>query len=323
MRNNGQPSRLEGVLGIWKPAGWTSHDVVAKARRILRVKRIGHTGTLDPAVTGVLPICIGRATRMVEYLQEKPKAYEAVLRFGIATDTQDLDGEVVERADASHLTEERIRDAALSFVGDIEQVPPMVSAVKVGGKRLYELARQGVTVERKPRPVTIHRLDVLRIDASGPYPEIGFSVRCSKGTYIRTLCVDIGRKLGVPAVMASLVRTESAGLTASDCVTIEQLAELQAEGRLAERLIAADRLLGEMPDAQAPELPAMHALQGKPVAAGRLRPKPDKPGLWRLYREADGAFLGLFEKPEGDSLLRPVKVFHPSEDEGRQTTGQR
>ncbi|MBB6732899.1 tRNA pseudouridine(55) synthase TruB [Cohnella zeiphila] len=314
MRLEDQTAVPEGVLGIWKPAGWTSHDVVAKARRILRVKRIGHTGTLDPAVTGVLPICIGRATRMVEYLQEKPKAYEAVLRFGIGTDTQDLDGEVLEQREVTDLTEEQIREAALSFVGNIRQVPPMVSAVKQDGKRLYELARQGVTVEREARPVTIHRLDVLRIDAAGPYPEIGFSVRCSKGTYIRTLCVDIGRKLGVPAVMAALVRTESAGLTAADCVTLEELAELKESGRLADRLIAADRLLDELPSAAAPEQPAVHALQGKTLPVGRLRPVPEQTGLWRLYREADSVFLGLFEKRETDDVLRPVKVFHPSEE---------
>jgi tRNA pseudouridine55 synthase len=188
----------------------------------------------------------------------------------------------------------------------------MVSAVKVDGKRLYELARQGVTVEREARPVTIHRLDVLRVEAAGPHPELGFSVRCSKGTYIRTLCVDIGRKLGVPAVMAGLVRTESAGLTAADCVTLEQLAELQESGRLAERLIPADRLLDELPSALAPEQPAIHALQGKSLAADRLKPAPDRAGLWRLYREADDAFLGLFERSGEEGDLRPVKVFHPS-----------
>ncbi len=306
----------EGVLGIWKPAGWTSHDVVAKARRILRVKRIGHTGTLDPAVTGVLPICIGRATRMVEYLQEMPKTYEALLRFGIATDTEDIGGEVVERRDASHLTEADIRAAALSFVGDIEQVPPMVSAVKVDGKRLYDLARQGVTVERKPRPVTIHGIEILACVAEGPHPELRFSVTCSKGTYIRTLCVDIGRRLGVPAVMAELTRTVSAGLTKADCLTLEEMAELQERGALAEKLLEADKLLGFMPAAKASAKASQHALQGKPVPGEWLVPPPDGTGLWRLYREEDEAFLGLFEPVPGAGSLRPVKVFHPSEAAG-------
>lgn len=304
---------MEGVLAIWKPAGWTSHDVVAKARRILRIKRIGHTGTLDPAVTGVLPICIGRATRMVEYLQEMPKTYEALLRFGIATDTEDAGGEVIERMDASHLTEEQIRDAALSFVGGIEQIPPMVSAVKVDGKRLYELARQGVTVERKPRPVTIHRIDIQRVDAAIEHPELRFSVTCSKGTFIRTLCVDIGRKLGVPAVMAELTRTSSAGLAREDSVTLEELEELQARGEAAGKLLAADELLIDIPRTSAGIREAEHALQGKPIPKRMLDPAPDEAGLWRLYREEDGAFLGLFELAAGEEAVRPVKVFHPSE----------
>ncbi|WP_035154279.1 tRNA pseudouridine(55) synthase TruB [Cohnella thermotolerans] len=308
---------LEGVLAVWKPAGWTSHDVVAKARRILRIRRIGHTGTLDPAVTGVLPVCVGRATRMVEYLQEMPKTYEALLRFGIATDTEDAGGEVIERTDASHLTEEAIRAAALSFVGDILQVPPMVSAVKVDGKRLYELARQGVTVERQARPVTIHAIRVLSVKAEGPHPELRFSVTCSKGTYIRTLCVDIGRKLGVPAVMAELVRTESAGLTQADCLTLEQIEQLQSRNELAQRLLAADALLDFLPRTAADAKEALHALQGKPLPCAALKPAPfGSGGLWRVYRAEDEAFLGLFEEEPEEGRLRPVKVFHPPEPRG-------
>ncbi|THF81221.1 tRNA pseudouridine(55) synthase TruB [Cohnella fermenti] len=305
----------EGVLGIWKPAGWTSHDVVAKARRIVGVKRIGHTGTLDPAVTGVLPICVGRATRMVEYLQEMPKTYEATLRFGIATDTEDAEGDIIETADVSHLTEAQIRDAVLAFVGDIVQIPPMVSAVKVNGKRLYELAREGVTVERQARPVTIHGIDLLQIDVSKPQPEVRFSVRCSKGTYIRTLCVDIGRKLGVPAVMAGLIRTVSAGLTQEDCVTLEELEELKREGRLAERFVPADEMLG-FPRTEAGEREAIFALQGKTLAGADLLPPPDREGIWRLYRGSDDVFLGLFDSDPARGTLRPLKVFHPSEQNG-------
>lgn len=303
---------IEGVLAIWKPAGFTSHDVVAKARRILRERRIGHTGTLDPAVTGVLPLCIGRATRFVEYLQERPKTYEATLRFGMATDTEDLTGNVVEEADASFLTEEAIADAARSFVGDIDQVPPMVSAVKMNGKRLYELAREGVVVERPSRRVTIYELNVLRVSTEGPYPTVTFNVTCSKGTYIRTLCVDIGKKLGVPAVMAELVRTESAGLGREHCVTLEELQELKDRGHLGEKLLAADELLADIPRAVVGEPEATHALQGKAIGVGRLQPCPDREGLWRLYR-SDGVFLGLFEADESLRAIRPVKVFHPSD----------
>jgi tRNA pseudouridine55 synthase len=301
----------DGVLAVWKPAGWTSHDVVAKARRLLGVRRIGHTGTLDPAVTGVLPLCVGRSTRFVEYLQDMPKTYEAVLRFGIATDTEDLTGVILEEADASDLTEERIRDVVLSFLGDIEQVPPMVSAVKVDGKRLYELARQGVTVERKPRKATIHAIEIGEVRAGVRHPEVRFTVRCSKGTYIRTLCADIGRALGVPAAMASLVRTESAGLSRKDCVTLEEIPELIREGALASRIRPAHRLLAHMPLTVAGWTEARHAVQGKPIPAGRLRPVPRQPGKWLIERE-DGSCLGIFRLEEGSDQLRAVKVFPPA-----------
>lgn len=305
---------VEGVIAIWKPAGYTSHDVVAKARRILRERRIGHTGTLDPAVTGVLPLCVGRATRFVEYLQELPKTYEATLRFGLATDTEDMTGNVIEEKDATFLTEEAIVRAARSFVGEIDQVPPMVSAVKMNGKRLYELAREGIVVERPARRVTIHELNVLEVDVAGPHPTLRFSVACSKGTYIRTLCVDIGKKLGVPAVMAELVRTESAGLGQAHCVTLEELAELREQGRLGEKLIAGDSML-KLPSAIVDEPEATYVLQGKAIAAERLKPPPDRDGLWKLYRK-DGAFLGLFDAENGARKVRPVKVFHPADDQG-------
>ncbi len=304
----------EGVLAIWKPAGWTSHDVVAKARRLLRERRIGHTGTLDPAVTGVLPLCVGRATRMVEYLQEAPKTYRAKLRFGLATDTEDLSGEVTERKDASFLTEPMIREAALSFVGEIDQIPPMVSAVKVDGKRLYELARQGITIERKSRRVTIHRLIIEEVATGTDEPELTFTVTCSKGTYIRTLCVDIGRKLGVPAVMAELVRTESAGIQREQCVTLEDIPALIEKGELGDKLLAADQLLAHFPSAVAAASEARHALQGKEIRAAKLRPAPDRQGLWKLYR-SDGVFLGLFSADETAEWIRPVKVFHPPENQ--------
>jgi tRNA pseudouridine55 synthase len=308
---------IDGVLAVWKPAGWTSHDVVAKVRGILRIRRIGHTGTLDPAVTGVLPLCIGRATRLVEYLQEMPKTYEATLRFGFATDTEDLSGHVVEQQDASFLTEQQIVDAANSFAGEIEQIPPMVSAVKVGGKRLYELARQGVTVERAARRVRIHEINVLDVKVNDAHPELKFSVTCSKGTYIRTLCVDIGRKLGVPAVMAELVRTESAGIRREQTVTLDEIAVLQTEGRLTDKLMEADKLLTELPSVVAEHPESMYALQGKAILAKRLQPPPVTEGLCKLYR-ADGIFLGLFTVDGSMETVRPVKVFHPSE--GQEST---
>ncbi|WP_256761329.1 tRNA pseudouridine(55) synthase TruB [Cohnella sp. WQ 127256] len=304
-----QDNNWEGVLAVWKPAGWTSHDVVAKARGILRVRRIGHTGTLDPAVTGVLPLCIGRSTRFVEYLQEMPKTYKATLRFGLATDTEDLSGNVIDQKDASFLTASMMVEAALSFIGEIDQIPPMVSAVKIDGKRLYELARQGITVERPSRRVNIHGMDILDVLVEGEQRELTFSVTCSKGTYIRTLCVDIGRKLKVPAVMTELVRTESAGIKQEHCVTLEQISELIAQGKLGDKLLVPDALLTGIQAATAAYPESLHALQGKGIEAGKLQPPPDKVGLLKLYR-ADGVFLGLFSVDDNREIVRPVKVFH-------------
>ncbi|UUZ85968.1 tRNA pseudouridine(55) synthase TruB [Paenibacillus sp. P26] len=225
---------LEGILPIWKPKGFTSHDVVAKVRRILKIKRIGHTGTLDPQVTGVLPLCIGRATRLVEYIQDLPKAYEAELILGFSTDTEDLGGTVTERQERVKelLTADRVEAALAGFTGVIEQVPPMYSAVKVDGKRLYELAREGTVIERKARKVTIYAIELLQSDWSSDYPRVRFRVQCSKGTYIRTLCVDIGRSLGVPAVMGELVRISTGNIGPESCLTLEQVEELQRAGTL-------------------------------------------------------------------------------------------
>ena len=303
-----QPRELEGILAVWKPSGWTSHDVVAKVRGITRMRRIGHAGTLDPQVTGVLPLCLGRATRAVEYLQELPKAYVAVLRLGVATDTEDLTGTVTETADASHVTEEMVRETLARFVGEIEQVPPMYSAVKVGGRKLYELAREGKTVERKPRKVTIHSLDLDFAELGGSEPRIGFKTVCSKGTYIRTLCVDIGRALGVPAAMESLTRTMSAGLEASDCLTIERIEALAKSGELAEALLPVDRALDHLPRVDLDAAAASRAARGQRVGM----PAGQAAGLVRLY--GAGRFIGLFEAEAGAGVLKPVKVFASADE---------
>jgi tRNA pseudouridine55 synthase len=304
-----QTEQLEGVLPVWKPAGWTSHDVVAKVRRLTGVRRIGHAGTLDPAVTGVLPLCVGRATRLVEYLQEMPKSYEAVVTFGVGTDTDDLTGSVIAEADASRLTEEDIRRAIQSFTGELEQIPPMVSAVRVGGKRLYEYARQGRTVERKPRRVMVYDIRILEVRGCGePRPQARFRVRCSKGTYIRSLCADIGRKLEVPAAMAELVRIESAGLTETDCITLERLASLREAGRLAEALVPGDRLLRHLPAVTANRRAAVDAVHGKAPDLAGLRGVPERAGLVRLYGP-DDAFLGIFRFDPVRGAVLPVKVW--------------
>lgn len=303
-------SDYHGVLPVWKPEDWTSHDVVAKVRRLIHVKRIGHTGTLDPKVVGVLPLCIGKATRIVEYLQEMPKQYEAVLRFGLSTDTEDLSGEVLKRSDASHLTEEGIREAVQSFVGEIEQVPPMFSAVKVNGKRLYDLAREGKTVERQPRKVEIHNIDLLDMQLGTKEPEIRFLVECSKGTYIRTLCVDIGRKLGVPATMAELTRTISAGFVPSQCVTFQQIERAIMDGTFESMLLSVEDAISYMPKIEVSEKYATYAVTGRLIPVHALQPKPLTNVGVRLYDE-QGTFYGIFEVLQKQSVLRPVKVFLP------------
>lgn len=307
---------MDGILAVWKPEGWTSHDVVAKVRRLLKLKRVGHTGTLDPMVTGVLPLCLGRSTRVVEYVQERPKAYEAVLRLGIATDTEDLTGEIIECKPVGTLDEAQIKEVLRQFLGTISQVPPMFSAVKVDGKRLYELAREGKTVERKSREVTIHDISLLKADLSGDEPEFTFSVVCSKGTYIRTLCVDIGRALGLPATMAKLTRTMSGGITAEGCLTLEQIAELVETGELAQHLIPADRAITHLPYATVGPHFAQLALRGQKLklsqaALGSGEWKHDE--LVRLYETSpDGNFLGIFQVDVDTSQVRPVKVFSDS-----------
>lgn len=299
---------MDGIIAVWKPAGWTSHDVVAKVRRIVRMKRIGHAGTLDPMVTGVLPLCLGRSTRVVEYLQDRPKAYEAVIQLGIATDTEDLTGTVLEEKTGIQVTREQILQVLQSFMGEIEQVPPMFSAVKVDGKRLYELAREGKTVERKSRKVTIHQIELLEADLEADKPRFSFSVVCSKGTYIRTLCVDIGRALGVPAAMAELTRTMSGGIMREQCVTLEELEELQTAGRLDEKLLPSDLAIDHLQRVQADAAVTQIALRGQKIPYKRLAASFDSGGLVRLYGEND-AFIGIYEADDEASVLKPVKVF--------------
>lgn len=299
---------MEGILPVRKPEGYTSHDVVAKVRRILGIKRIGHTGTLDPSVTGVLPLCIGRATRVVEYIQDLPKEYEARLVVGIATDTEDLSGTVVRRADHVNLTEEQIRKALIRFVGEIEQIPPMYSAVKVEGKRLYELAREGIEVKRQSRKVTVYSIELTDVRTDLPCPEIAFRVLCSKGTYIRTLCSDLGVALGYPAVMSKLVRTATGGITLDRCLTLEEIEALQRQGGLKARLIPADQAVSHIPSVTVNHSEAVKAMQGKTIKAPAAALENEAEGLVRLY-EASGRFLGFFRKQPDTGRLAPEKVF--------------
>jgi len=236
---------IDGFLLVDKPAGWTSHDVVGKARGLLGQRRIGHAGTLDPMATGLLVLGLGRATRLIRFVQGGEKVYEATALFGVATDTLDADGAILSREEME-FDDADVRRAAKRFVGRIMQVPPMVSAKKVGGRRLYEMAREGVEVEREAVPVDIHEIDVLDV-APGPYPEVEFRVRCGAGTYVRTLADDIAAALGGRAHLIALRRTAIGMLTVGDAHTIEALEDAAASKSLTDLVLSPSQGLGDLP----------------------------------------------------------------------------
>ncbi len=219
---------MDGILNIYKEKGWTSFDVVAKLRRILKIKKIGHTGTLDPDAEGVLPVCVGRATKAVEALMDHDKEYRAVLLFGKKTDTGDITGNVLAEANVPALTKEEIEQVLTSFVPGYAQIPPMYSALKVNGKRLYEYAREGVVIEREPRQVSIPSLTLEEM----LLPRITISTVCGRGTYIRALCEDIGEKLSLPACMESLVRIRVGEFTLSTAMKIAEIEAAEKNGTL-------------------------------------------------------------------------------------------
>lgn len=216
-----------GIINVYKEAGFTSFDVVAKLRGILHIKKIGHTGTLDPDATGVLPVCVGKATKLCDMLTDKDKVYECVMMLGVETDTYDLTGHILDRQSVL-CTEQEAEDAIMSFVGDIMQVPPMYSALKVNGKKLYELARAGVEVERAARPVSIYDIEILEMTL----PQIKIRIHCGKGTYIRSLCHDVGALLGCGCAMKSLVRTRVSQFDISDAHTLDEIEKIVASGNL-------------------------------------------------------------------------------------------
>lgn len=309
---------IDGVIPVLKPVHYTSHDVVAVMRKLLGVKRIGHTGTLDPLVPGVLPICVGRATRMVEYIQDLPKQYEVVMKLGVASDTEDASGQVIATADDVVINESDVRQALISFIGEIDQVPPMYSAVKVKGKRLYELARQGINIERAARKVTIYEIELLHMDLDQPHPEIKLSVLCSKGTYMRTLCVDLGQALGYPALMSSLVRTATGRLRLDDCLTLEQIEQYVDNGSLHNHVIQPDEAVSHLPAFVIDAQYVKRVLQGQKINAKHVSPlqadddmdeaNASSTPIIRLY-SPKRYFLGLFRIDVDTQLLVAVKVF--------------
>ncbi|WP_059170152.1 tRNA pseudouridine(55) synthase TruB [Bacillus sp. FJAT-27445] len=300
---------MEGILPLYKPAGLTSHDCVFKLRKILRTKKIGHTGTLDPDVTGVLPICVGRATKVAEYITDAGKAYEGEVTLGISTETEDASGEVVDQVAITRtVSRDEILSVLESLTGEIVQIPPMYSAVKVNGKRLYEYARKGIEVERPARKVSIFRLELLddRVEFTGEKITFRFRAECSKGTYIRTLAVMIGERLGYPAHMSSLIRTRSASYTLEDCLSFSQIEEMMENGGIDAVMRPLESALLHLPKYRINDTLAEKVKNGIRLAV------PEEligvTGPIALENEA-GEVLAIYsEHPEKPGIMKPVKV---------------
>lgn len=287
---------MNGIIVINKPIGKTSHDMVSFVRRLTGIKKVGHTGTLDPDAEGVLPICIGKATKAADMLTVSDKAYQTQLVLGKTTDTQDASGKVLKERQVN-LTKRDIEEAISQFIGEISQIPPMFSAIKKDGKKLYELARQGISIEREPRKVTIYSIDINEIDLENK--TVTLDISCSKGTYIRTLCEDIGEKLGCGAYMKTLLRTKSAGFTLSDGFTTDALIKMREDGTLENALLPLDSVFADF------EKIEVNAVLAKKVKNGmRIRIDGIKNGqTYRIYDE-NNAFLCISECKNGELVLK-------------------
>ena len=301
---------INGIINIYKEKGFTPHDVVAKLRSITKQKKIGHTGTLDPDAEGVLPVCFGKATRLCDMLTDKNKTYETVLLLGKSTDTQDITGTVLEECDTDRLTEEAVKACILGYEGEYEQLPPMYSALKVNGKKLYELAREGIEVERKTRKVIIFQIEILEMRL----PRVHMRVSCSKGTYIRTLCHDIGKELGCGGCMESLLRTRVGKFELQDSHRLEEIAGLQESGSLGSVLVPVDAMFSEQKAVLL--LPEYDRL----AYNGNVIPKS---GIKTDLHFADGeqvriydsknTFTGIFRYSGRPGSFRPEKMFYDPE----------
>ena len=298
----------DGVINVYKEKGFTSHDVVAKLRGILRQKKIGHTGTLDPDAEGVLPVCLGRGTRLCDMLTDRTKAYRAVLLRGQETDTQDAGGQVIRRCgpeELAALTEEKVREAVMSFVGPYDQIPPMYSALKVNGQKLCDLARAGKTVERKARPVEIFSISITET----ALPRVTMEVECSKGTYIRTLCSDIGEKLGVGGCMEQLLRTRSGSFRMEDALTLGQIEDLRDKGELESRIVPVEALFADCPQVKAkPEYDRL-VNNGNPIRPDQCETENDSlADRVRVYN-SEGVFIGVYVYRKYRRFYQPEKIF--------------
>ena len=294
----------DGIINVYKEKGFTSFDVVAKMRGILGQRKVGHTGTLDPDAEGVLPVCAGKGTRLCDMLTDHDKTYRATMLLGVVTDTQDTTGKILAEEATDHLTEEQVREAILSFVGDYDQIPPMYSALKVDGKKLYELAREGKVIERKARPVTIHEIVIESMNL----PEVVMTVSCSKGTYIRTLCNDIGEKLGVGGCMKELLRTKVGRFLLEDTLRLSDLQKLKEEGRLDEAVFPVESVFAEYREIRASEEVLDKLVRnGNPFRYKECDAVADKEAF-RVYG-MDGQFIGVYEYSEEKHMYYPKKVF--------------
>ena len=302
-----------GIINVYKEKGYTSFDVVARMRGICGQKKIRHTGTLDPDAEGVLPVCLGKATKVCDMLTDSDKVYRAVMQLGIETDTQDLTGTVLSACEVPVLTETEIRDVIRTFQGEIMQVPPMYSALKVNGKKLYELAREGIEIERKARTVHFYEISILEVKL----PLVRMEVTCSKGTYIRTLCHDIGEKLGCHGCMEQLIRTRVGQFDRNGAHTLDEIAAIVGEGRLSEILVPVDEMFAALRSfATADDHAKKLAENGNPLKPAQIREIGETASggdfaedeEFRLYLD-DGTFVGIYQYRPSQNLTRPVKLF--------------
>lgn len=292
-----------GIINIYKEKGFTSHDVVAKLRGITKQKKIGHTGTLDPDAEGVLPVCFGNATKLCDMITDKSKEYKAVLLLGKSTDTQDISGEVIAQSDEwNNLSIEKVEEIIMSFVGEYDQIPPMYSALKINGQKLYDLARKGETVERKPRKVLIDKIEIVDIKL----PQVTMIVGCSKGTYIRTLCNDIGEKLGCFGCMESLLRTRVGRFYVNESIKLSEVEKLQQSGTLSEKMIAPDEMF-DYDKLHVKEEFSKLIYNGNKFVTNHVLEQDVKFGkIVRVY-DHNNTFIGVYERK--GYVFSPVKMF--------------
>lgn len=297
--------QINGVINVYKEKGYTSHDVVAKLRGILHQKKIGHTGTLDPDAEGVLPVCLGRGTKLCDVLADHDKEYETVLLLGTVTDTQDITGTVI-RTGQMNVTEDEVRECIRFFQGEQMQVPPMYSALKVGGKKLYEMAREGIEIERKPRPVHFYNIEVIEMEL----PRVKIRVHCSKGTYIRTLCHDIGEKLGCGGCMEKLLRTRVERFELLGARKLSQIQEFADRGKIEDIVIPVDQMFDSFSGCKVKQEADRLVHNGNFFPISLLEKEDivrNKGEQLRIY-DSTGEFIGIFTK-KGERMT-PVKMFY-------------